>query len=139
MPGLAPSSFRAHRAAVYTGSSASPASGALAALPAYGCWLVTAIAWVGNSNVAIQRSYVVTWYGLDDAGSGENWVRSSQPIGVAKASAGSTPNTFTDLTLSDPTTAGVLTATATWTGGDSRNVRVMIRAMQFAASLDFIQ
>lgn len=136
MTSIAPIKLAPFRVAGYAGSGATPRTFNIQ-LPTYGVFLVDFIAWYGNANTSIDRPAIVTWFGLDASGAQENWVRATRPIGEAVASVGGAANLLTGLSMSAPTTTGLITVTVDFSGGGSINPRVIAKGIPVASTQDF--
>lgn len=137
MPGLAPTRIEPFRIAGWATPGTSPVTFNVQ-LPAYGTYLVLFLAWYTNSNTLIQVPAIVTYYGLDAAGSQENWIRKTRLIGSAAVSSGASSNSLSSLEVADPTTTGVVVVTVSWTGGDSKTMRVIAKGLPLSTAADFV-
>lgn len=92
-------------------------------LPRNGVWLIVANAWIGSVFNGMMTS---TWLSYFYDASANDTLHSAQ-LGTTAKAAGSSL-TLLDLVLSDPTSAGVITATATWDNGSSNAITWKFKA-----------
>lgn len=112
LPGL----LRYNPAAIVTTSAATGKTQTFT-LPRNGVWLVVVNALIGSVyNNMMTSTWLVNFY---DASASDTLL--SSQLGATAKSSGSAL-TLLDLLLSDPTSAGVVTATATWDNGSSNAI-----------------
>lgn len=112
-----------------TSTVASPATKTIT-LPSQGVFIVTVNWAVAGS---YNNSITGTWLVYNLASSLGNVTRVSQQIGASQAAGGNAAN-FSALTLSNPASGGVLTATATWGSGSSYAAVVTANCLKIAGT-----
>jgi hypothetical protein len=99
-------------------------------LPEYGAWLLTIAVWEANRNQMAWVTAHVAWTYLQ---TGSNYLCKTNVVGAAGLAG-----EVTGLTVSDPTTAGVLTVTLTSAHATNTASGLRAVAYELGAPSDFV-
>lgn len=125
------------RLAAYTSAGTSPQAGTVT-LPEYGVYLAVVEGRFTNGNNTAVQVGIITWWKFDAAGGSANTVARTDMIGTPAYSAGPGSPTINSLTVSDPTTAGVVTVTVGWSdAATSRTAHTVVRLRRVFDTADF--
>lgn len=120
----------------YLTNGVSPRSGPLPALPGYGAYLATAVAWAGNQNQSIVVPVFIYWWENDASGGAAKLASATTMIGVPARAGGD--STTDSLTLSAPDTNGIITATVGWNDAGSKTPNVRIEGVRLTGPTQMI-
>lgn len=111
-----------------TATGVGPLAVALSAIPAYGRFLAVVTAWHGNEGDRAYAWYLVDYYKAATS----NAALASQQIGATTTTPG---QMITGLTLSAPSSTGVITATIATTRGSSPG-KVQVELFELSGLMD---
>lgn len=111
---------------LFAGSGSSPRTWTIQ-LPSYGAWLLYFWAFYGNSNNTIDAVAHISWFRYDVVTpSQQKNLGNTRQLGVSEPAAEPIPasgsaNRWTALTISDPSSTGLVTVTGEFSAGDDLN------------------
>jgi hypothetical protein len=123
------------RSAAYASAGTTPQTQTLT-LPEYGVYLAHVHGAFGNNNNLAIVTASIIWYKFDAAGGSANTVAVTNVHGTPGYSAGSGSPVINSLTVSDPSTSGVVTIGVGWSGGGSKTPWVAWTLHKLATALD---